>query len=279
MPVRFQVDPDFYDHPKSIGMSDAATALWVRAGSYSAAKLTDGFIAEHVLSTLSRSTPEEAADELTRRGLWRRVKGGYRFHQWDQRNLTRKRVEGERAGDRTRKAEARAAARRAATQSRNAQGQTENPQVNTTNVRPDSGRTPPGNQPESGGNPPVSVLVSVSELVSGSGRPPDVRAGPPPPACPEHLDDPHPPPCGPCADTRRARQRHDHDQAARAADAQQAQARERATARQLAIDACRLCDTTGERDGHLCPHDPDLPDRARRGGAAVRAALGVQAVP
>jgi hypothetical protein len=28
MPIRFQVDPDFYDHPKTIGMSDAATALW-----------------------------------------------------------------------------------------------------------------------------------------------------------------------------------------------------------------------------------------------------------
>ena len=67
MVVRFQVDPDFYDHPKSIGLSDAATALWVRAGSYSAAKLLDGFIAEHVLSTLSRS-PEEASAEPLRSG-------------------------------------------------------------------------------------------------------------------------------------------------------------------------------------------------------------------
>lgn len=78
MPVRFQVDPDFYDHPKTYGMSDAAVALWTRAGSYSAAKLTDGFIAEHVLALLSQ-TPQEAADELRRRGLWSRVKGGYRF--------------------------------------------------------------------------------------------------------------------------------------------------------------------------------------------------------
>ncbi len=68
MPVRFQVDPDFYDHPKAIGMSDSATALWVRAGSYSAAKLTDGFVAEAALILLSRC-PDEAASELVARRL------------------------------------------------------------------------------------------------------------------------------------------------------------------------------------------------------------------
>jgi hypothetical protein len=102
MPVRFQVDSDFYDHPKTIGMSDAAVALWTRAGSYSAAKLTDGFIAEHVLALLSRS-PEEACEELVSRGLWRRTKDGFKFHQWDHRNLTKSRVEAEREDARTRK--------------------------------------------------------------------------------------------------------------------------------------------------------------------------------
>lgn len=102
MPVRFQVDGDFYDHPKSIGLSDAAVALWTRAGSYSAAKLTDGFIVEHVLVLLSR-TPEEAAEELVARGLWKRTKGGFRFHEWDHRNLTKERVELERAEARIRK--------------------------------------------------------------------------------------------------------------------------------------------------------------------------------
>lgn len=102
MPVRFQVDGDFYDHPKSIGLSDAAVALWTRAGSYSAAKLTDGFIVEHVLVLLSR-TPLEAAEELVARGLWRRAKGGFVFHEWEHRNLTKERVELERAEARIRK--------------------------------------------------------------------------------------------------------------------------------------------------------------------------------
>ena len=163
MPVRFQVDPDFYDHPKSIGLSDAATALWVRAGSYSVAKLSDGFIAEHVLSTLSR-TPHEAAEELRGRGLWHKVRGGYRFHEWDRRNLTRERVEEDRKHDRDRKRRGRGAVR---------SGSTQNPeaQVSGEIVRPESAQTPNGNHPESEGNPGVSVSVSVSESVSSKNPP------------------------------------------------------------------------------------------------------------
>jgi hypothetical protein len=211
MPIRFQVDPDFYDHPKAIDMSDAATALWVRAGSYSAAKLLDGFVPENALSLLTRC-PEEAPGELVMRGLWRRVKGGYRFHQWSPRNLTRARVEAEKTSDRLRKQQERQAGR-----------QNGKPQVDNRIVRPDS-------TPDSDRNPngvrPVSVSVSVSESVSGSGRgsarsptaPSDV--GPePPPRCENHLDDPDPPPCGPCAEARKILARWQVAKAARIAAA------------------------------------------------------------
>lgn len=156
MPIRFQVDGDFYDHPKSIGLSDAAVALWTRAGSYSAAKLTDGFLAEHVLTLLSR-TPVEAADELVARGLWKKAKGGYRFHQWEDRgNLTKERVEAERSTDRQRKRRARQTG-----------GQNANSQVRAEIVRPES-------EPDSEGNPPGfrGLSVSVSESVSKSGSAP-----------------------------------------------------------------------------------------------------------
>ena len=267
MPIRFQVDADFYDHPKSIGLSDAAVALWTRSGSYSAAKLLDGFIAEHVLPTLSR-TPDEAAAELVRRGLWRRVKGGYRFHQWSERNLTRARVEGERASDRTRKAETRAAARRAATQARGARGNSEEPQVKPPNVRPDSDRTPTGIQQDSDRNPDVSVSGSVSVSVLGSGRPPDA----PPRTCPEHANETHPPRCGECADARRSRDEWDHQRAAEASLARQAEARSRAEVNRLAIAACNLCDLTGRLPGGaICHHDPNVAARATRGAAAARA--------
>jgi len=155
VPVRFQVDGDFYDHPKSIGLSDAAVALWTRAGSYSAAKLTDGFILEHVLVLLSR-TSTEAAEELVARGLWKRTKGGYRFHQWEERgNLTKERVENERRSDRQRKRRVRQMA-----------DQNTNPQVTSGIV-----------QTESGPEPNVTPLgfrglsVSLSESLSESSSP------------------------------------------------------------------------------------------------------------
>lgn len=179
MPVRFQVDSDFYDHPKTLDMSDAATALWVRAGSYSAAKLTDGFVADAMLVRLSRS-PDEASQELVRRGLWRRVRGGYRFHDWEERgNLTRERVEAERRADRQRKRAKRQAIERATKDHREgnegpsseARGndksigqqptQNSNTQVARGIVRPesepDSKRTPEGIR---------GLSVSVSESVS-----------------------------------------------------------------------------------------------------------------
>jgi hypothetical protein len=147
MPVRFQVDADFYDHPKTIGLSDAAVALWTRAGSYCAAKLTDGLVPDAKLSDLS-SSPSEAAEELVKRGLWRRAKGGYRFHQWDHRNLTKKRVESDRKADRERKRVGRG----------NGRGISNSGRSDTVLYN----RNPTGIQPESERIPEDSVSVSVS---------------------------------------------------------------------------------------------------------------------
>jgi len=196
MPIRFQVDPDFYDHPKTLGMSDAAVALWVRAGSYSAAKRSDGFVADAALAGLSQ-TPAEAARELIRRRLWSRVKGGYRFHQWSERNLTRTRIEADRKADRDRKRRDRESGRQTAT-----------PQVEGPLVPPDI-------QPDSGGNPngihPLSVSVSLSGSVSGSGHDEsaadasaNVAVLEPPRRCSEHANESKPPPCGACAEARKA---------------------------------------------------------------------------
>lgn len=150
MPVRFQVDPDFYDHPKVLGMSDAAVSLWTRAGSYSVAKSTDGFVAEAVLVHALRSTLE-VADELVHRGLWQRRKGGFLFHEWSARNLTKERIEADREADRERKRVVRESGR----QKRKAQ-------VSKPFVRPDTDRTPDGLQAESEGIPGSSVSLSVS---------------------------------------------------------------------------------------------------------------------
>lgn len=97
----FRVDDSFYDHPKVFDAPDCAVALWVRAGTWSARSLTDGYVPAAMLARFT-SDPETAARELVQRGLWSRVKGGYRFHDWGQYQPTRESVENERKAARTR---------------------------------------------------------------------------------------------------------------------------------------------------------------------------------
>lgn len=91
----FRVDDSFYDHPKVFDASDCAVALWVRAGTWSARTLTDGFVPAGMLARLS-GQPDEAAGELVRHGLWSRARGGYQFHDWEHYQPTKKAVENER---------------------------------------------------------------------------------------------------------------------------------------------------------------------------------------
>lgn len=217
-------------------MSDAAFALWVRAGSYCANKATDGFVADDVLS-LFTETQQAAAPELVRRRLWSRVRGGFQYHQFDERNLTKARIEADRKRDREKKRrqratdEASSSAHREGNEHSSANGYPQasktddrstseaKDQRNGSDVPPGHPRDSPG---DSGGSPTGSVSVSVSESVSGSGHVPAAvepaapePQEPPPPACPQHLEDPDPPPCGRCADARRRRARWDAGDAER----------------------------------------------------------------
>lgn len=87
----FKVDDSFSDHPKLLGVLDArgganAIVLWIRAGSWSAKHLTEGFIPDHILRSLGGKPAQ--AELLCRHfppfksGLWERVDGGYQFHDW-----------------------------------------------------------------------------------------------------------------------------------------------------------------------------------------------------
>lgn len=97
----FRVDDKVLQHPKFIGLSDAATALWFRSGVHCSQYLTDGFVAKKVLYTLS-GAPIEAAKELVESGLWSHVPGGFQFHDWSEWNDTRARVEERRRSARER---------------------------------------------------------------------------------------------------------------------------------------------------------------------------------
>lgn len=64
---------------------------------------------------------------------------------------------------------------------------------------------PTGTTPSDSGSSPVGVSDSYPlEGKGGEGKGGDARARASPPACPKHANNPNPPPCGPCADARRA---------------------------------------------------------------------------
>jgi 5-methylcytosine-specific restriction endonuclease McrA len=66
----------------------------VTAGSWSSDHLTDGVVKDHVLASLG-GTPE-LAGELVAEGLWRRIRGGYKFHDWLDKNPSKEAVEKQR---------------------------------------------------------------------------------------------------------------------------------------------------------------------------------------
>jgi 5-methylcytosine-specific restriction endonuclease McrA len=122
--------------------------------------------------------------------------------------------------------------------------------------------------------PQSSPVQSIGSYVGGE-RPVGTRARDerPPERCPHHVNADTPPPCGACAERRRAAQAWDADTARHAADARSADARQRAADRAAAIAACSLCNDHGYIGRQLCDHDPDGPARAARGRAAVQDAL------
>ena len=77
----FKVDDGFWSHPKVLTLSDAAVALWLKAGTYSCQHLTDGHIPSSLLRYLGMP---QSADELVHAGLWITTDDGYQFHDWDE---------------------------------------------------------------------------------------------------------------------------------------------------------------------------------------------------
>jgi len=97
--------------------------------------------------------------------------------------------------------------------------------------------------------------------------------------CPKHEDADDPPPCGACAEARRANDRWAEElanaQAAAAEEARRAELEEEAEARALAIARCSLgCDEDGYMPGGgICHHNPGQAETNRRGRDLVRAVM------
>jgi hypothetical protein len=185
----FKVDDSFHSHPKVLAASPAALGLWVVAGSWSGANLSDGFVPDHVLPRLLPDAASLARDLVTV-GLWRRQRGGYRFHDWAAFNPQRDVVEQERKAARERMRKLRSGRKPAGQSVNGSPEQAANVrELFVTPTRPD----------------PILGGVLGDPLTTARARPSNA----PEPRCPEHLENQADGNCGPCGDARRARTRWD----------------------------------------------------------------------
>jgi hypothetical protein len=79
--VWFKVDDGLAFHHKTVKAGNAAMGLWVRAGAWCGALMTDGFVPDEILAVMGTSAQ---AARLVSAGLWIPVDGGYQFHGWGE---------------------------------------------------------------------------------------------------------------------------------------------------------------------------------------------------
>jgi hypothetical protein len=102
--VWFRVDDNLTFHPKVVEAGNAAMGLWVRAGAWSAANLTDGLIPTPVALRIgSRSL----CYRLLNSGLFVDELHGFRMHDWCEKNFTKIQIETYREQERNRKVDQR----------------------------------------------------------------------------------------------------------------------------------------------------------------------------
>jgi hypothetical protein len=93
----FKVDDSFHAHPKVLATDADAIGLWVVAGAWSSAHLTEGFVPDHALPRLLPGSVA-LARKLVTAGLWRRVRGGHQFHDWTEYQPTKEEATAARDG-------------------------------------------------------------------------------------------------------------------------------------------------------------------------------------
>lgn len=80
----FKVDDQLFFNAKTVIAGNSAMGLWVRAGSWASANLTDGFVPTHMASAMANPMANPCDhDALVEAGLWTVVDGGYQFHDWE----------------------------------------------------------------------------------------------------------------------------------------------------------------------------------------------------
>jgi hypothetical protein len=162
----FKVDDLLHGHRKARRAGLAAMGLWTLAGSWCAQQLEDGFVPEWFV--LSWPGGDVAAKLLVEAGLWtedtHEGEVGFRFHDWPDFQPSRAQVLAQRAATKERQTRWRERQRDTSNDT------SRNGVTNTSPTRPD----------------------------------PSLKGGEPALRCPQHVGATDAPPCGACADARRA---------------------------------------------------------------------------
>lgn len=278
----FRVDDSAPEHPKLRAAGLAAAGLWAMAGAYSTGptQLTDGWVPDYWVATWPGGKRQAA--RLIKVGLWsaedRNGIPGYAFHDWADYQRAAAKLKDDRRKARERMAAFRSGAPK--------QSPTDG---SSPDVRANKPRTFARTNTERSANVRDSLTLTPAGQVSGvpyGTQRAGAREERPPPKTPTSEDKPaercdqhagadgDPGPCRGCRDARIAAERWDTEHARRLVEARSTEAHAAAQARALAIADCPLCDDAGYRGRGLCTHDPDAAERAKRGRAAVTAALG-----
>lgn len=268
----FRVDDNQHAKDESRRAGLAAMGLWTLAGSYcmSPAALTDGWVPEWWVQSWAG---RKSAAALVNAGIWvestRDGAPGYQFVKWtNQRSAAD--IEAERTDARERMRRLR-------------HGRNGSPEQQS-NVRANNTRTFGRSSADVHDTLTLTPTVQgggvspVGRYARGTEYPPPKTAQPgenrPPDRCAQHADtDGDPGPCRACGDARRAVEAWTAETARFDAQARSTEARQRAEDRARAIANCGLCNDHGYIGRQLCDHDPDGPERAARGRAAVQAVL------
>lgn len=78
-----KIDDLITEHPKFVGLSDAAWTIWIHGLTYAGRNLSDGLIPSGMLNRLCNTKrPTQAAAELVASGLWDETPEGWMIHDY-----------------------------------------------------------------------------------------------------------------------------------------------------------------------------------------------------
>ena len=191
-------DYSFWTNPKVRAAGKDAALLYIAGNGFCNEYLTDGFISDTDIETVAFNaflrSPKRAVEALMIAGLWDRVRGGYKIHDYLDYNKSKKEIEELRskktaAGRKGGRASAQASAQAGAQASAEASAQAKTEQYNyvsISNLKDTTTTVPPSDfQPfaevyelVTGSEPKVlnAEIEAVSEILKAGGTPDDFRS-------------------------------------------------------------------------------------------------------